>query len=381
MVFCVGLGLGAAWKLGWIPLEYLPAASGKLESSTQLEAEVTDAADQLAELPDESPAAWDVEHVEPPVQEGVNQKRNAAPEPTSEPESDEDVPIVRAERSRPVVRTPERKPRKSLVVPDEIRHANHESEAGADNQPSTPKLEFDRPPEKAATPTANRFAEVEEKLSAGEILAAHKLLSKMYWSAKGRPDAELQERLDTTAKKIFFSPQPHFIEPHVVQSGDQLQRIARKYNLSWEYLAALNKTDPKRIREGQKLKVLKGPFAAIVNLRDFALTVHLQGYYVKRYEVGIGRDGSSPIGKFPVLEKLVDPQYTDPEGKVIDGGDPTNPLGKRWLDLGDSYGIHGTIEPDSIGTASSRGCIRLRDADILQVYDFLVKGSLVEIRE
>jgi len=69
-----------------------------------------------------------------------------------------------------------------------------------------------------------------------------------------------------------------------------------------------------------------------------------------------------------------------PEG-IIPHNDPKNPLGERWIDLGDSYGIHGTIEPDSIGTAASRGCIRLRDADIIEVYNFLVNGSLVEIRE
>jgi lipoprotein-anchoring transpeptidase ErfK/SrfK len=97
--------------------------------------------------------------------------------------------------------------------------------------------------------------------------------------------------------------------------------------------------------------------------------------------VGIGKDGTSPIGKFAVLEKIENPQYTDPDGKVIEGDDPANPLGERWIGLGDSYGIHGTIDPESIGKAESRGCIRLRDADIIEVYNFLVVGSVVEIRE
>ena len=132
---------------------------------------------------------------------------------------------------------------------------------------------------------------------------------------------------------------------------------------------------------GQKLKVVKGPFAAIVDLQDFTLTVHLQGYYVKRYDVGIGKDGSSPLGKFSVQNKVENPQYTGPDGRVISGDDPKNPLGERWIDLGDSYGIHGTIDPDSIGKAASRGCIRLRDKDIVEVYDFLVRGSEVVIRK
>jgi lipoprotein-anchoring transpeptidase ErfK/SrfK len=56
-------------------------------------------------------------------------------------------------------------------------------------------------------------------------------------------------------------------------------------------------------------------------------------------------------------------------------------LGERWIDLGESYGIHGTIEPDSIGKAASRGCIRMREKDVIEVYDFLVKGSEVVIRK
>ena len=157
--------------------------------------------------------------------------------------------------------------------------------------------------------------------------------------------------------------------------------IANKYHLSWEYLARLNKTEPRRIQLGQKLKVVKGPFAAIVDLQDFALTIHLQGYYVKRYDVGIGKEDSSPLGKFAVFNKVENPQYTGPDGRVIKGDDPQNPLGERWIDLGDSYGIHGTIDPDSIGKAASRGCIRLRDKDVIEVYDFLVKDSEVVIRK
>jgi LysM repeat protein len=167
----------------------------------------------------------------------------------------------------------------------------------------------------------------------------------------------------------------------VIQQGDRLEAIAKKYQLSWEYLAKLNRTEPRRIQIGQKLKVLKGPFGAVVDLNDFALTIHLQGYFVKRYEVCIGKDGSSPIGKFSVLNKVENPPYTGPDGKVIAADDPRNPLGERWIDLGESYGIHGTIDPDSIGKAESRGCIRLRDQDIIEVYNFLVKGSEVVIRK
>lgn len=416
LVFTLGIALGLGWKLGLIPVQYGPAPSGTLEQSDQTAAEDTAGSVSGAPLADTEEAAapdWTAEQAEPPVEEGVNQKVAHA-DSEDEPQrrhADGEVELVPAFRrnlpsprprvggegqpegasasvdSPSVTATPPAFQRnmtarfkskqhdKTRSLRGSVQPAQYQIAEDNETESSEPK-----PVETSADEPADRFAAIDAKLSAGELLAAHKEMSKMFWKLKS-PDAELQSRLETTAKKIFFSPQPHFIEPHVVQSGDQLQKVAKKYNLSWEYLAALNKTDPRRIREGQKLKVLKGPFAAIISLRDFSLTVHLQGYYVKRYQVGIGKDGTSPIGKFPVLGKLVDPQYTDPDGNVIEGNDPANPLGKRWIDLGDSYGIHGTIEPDSIGQAESRGCIRLRDADIIEVYNFLVPGSTVEIRE
>ena len=169
------------------------------------------------------------------------------------------------------------------------------------------------------------------------------------------------------------------MEPHEVQPGDVLQTIAREYGVTWQYLAKLNRTKPERIRPGQKLKVIEGPFSAVIDLSDFRMTIHAHGHFVGEFPVGIGRDGTTPIGKFTVKEKLADPTYYGPEG-VVAHDDPNNPLGEYWLDLGDSYGIHGTIDPDSIGKAESKGCIRLRDADIAAVYDLLGIGSEVLIK-
>lgn len=220
---------------------------------------------------------------------------------------------------------------------------------------------------------------IDKLLDEGDTLGAHRELSKLYW-AKPDARADILPKIEKTAEIIYFSPQPHFLEPYVVQPEDQFAKFAKTYNVPWQYLARLNRVDPTRIRPGQKLKVIRGPFSAVVDLSRYELTVHAHGYFVRRFDVGIGKQGTSPVGKFKVLEKVVNPQYTDPEGRVVDADDPTNPLGERWLDLGDGYGIHGTIDPDSIGRAESRGCIRLKKQDIEDVYDLLGVGSEVVIR-
>jgi L,D-transpeptidase ErfK/SrfK len=220
---------------------------------------------------------------------------------------------------------------------------------------------------------------IDQYLQNSDLLKAHRELSKLYW-AKPNWRPAIKDRIERTANAIYFDPQPQFLQPYVVKPNDQLAVFAKKYNVPWEYLAKLNHVDAKKIQPGQQLKVIKGPFSAIVELNSYTMTVHAYGYFVRAYKIGIGKDGATPLGKFTVLKKIVNPQYTDPQGRVIDGGDPTNPLGDRWLDLGNSYGIHGTIDPTSIGKAESRGCIRLRNEDVEEVYDMLAVGSEVAIR-
>jgi hypothetical protein len=225
------------------------------------------------------------------------------------------------------------------------------------------------------------FTRIDKLLASGlpaDEIDAHRELSTLYWK---QPElrAALRERIDTLAQKIYFLNSRHYMDAYEVQPGDTLQAIARQYDVSWQYLARLNRVDPRRVRAGQRLKVIKGPFSAIVDLSDFELTVHAHGYFVTRYPVGIGKDGSSPIGKFAVLEKLVDPTYYGPDG-VVAHDDPANPLGERWIDIGNSYGIHGTIDPASIGKSESQGCIRLHNDDVEAVYDLLSIGSEVVIR-
>ena len=262
---------------------------------------------------------------------------------------------------------------------DQIQKVSNSQSAGpvADVQRAT-----------AAAPQGNGFtlpagskvdlAAAQRLVEAGDDIEAHRLMSEWYWKEPASRPAFIAQ-LEQSAKKIYLQPQPHFMDPHIVQSGQMLSTIAKEYHVPWEYLAKLNRTDAKRIKPGQKLKVIKGPFSAVVDLSDFELTIHAHGYFVKRYQVGIGRDNSSPNGSFKVLDKLPDPTYYGPT-KIIEHDDPENPLGEYWISIGDSFGIHGTIDPNSIGKAESEGCIRLRNEDIAEVYDFLSLGSEVTIR-
>lgn len=251
--------------------------------------------------------------------------------------------------------------------------------------------EFGAPdaPAAATVARADATAEVEavdltaidallEKGTTEDDIAAHRALSELYWQ---QPEvrSQLAERIERTARRIYFQPQPHYMDAYMVLTGDNLESIAKQYSVTPEYLARLNRIDRDRIRAGQSLKVIKGPFNAVVDLSDYEITLHCHGYYVYRFPVGVGKDESSPIGTFTVQDKVVNPPYYGPEGAIA-ADDPANPIGERWISIGDSYGIHGTIEPESIGKSESRGCVRMHNADVEIVYDLLTVGSEVVIQ-
>ncbi|MFM8223771.1 MAG: L,D-transpeptidase family protein [Planctomycetaceae bacterium] len=236
-----------------------------------------------------------------------------------------------------------------------------------------------RPASRSAVEEPKPLAEIDALIADNEYVTAQRELSH-WWFQRPESRQKIQARLNKLSQALYFASTPHFFEPYIVQPGDQLRQVGKKFQLSWEYLAKLNRTQPSRIRAGQKLKVVPGPFGVVASLSRFELTLHLSGSYVKHYRIGVGKDGSSPVGTFTVKNKQVDPTYYGPDG-VVSNDDPENPLGERWIDIGNSFGIHGTNEPDSIGKAESRGCLRLRHDDVVELYDFLVIGSEVRIEE
>jgi len=195
--------------------------------------------------------------------------------------------------------------------------------------------------------------------------------------------------------KTFFA-QDRLCSSYKVEKGDLLSNIGKQFNVPYELLMEINKIPrPEVLRAGTTIKVVNGPFNVKVYLSTFTMDVFLQDTFVRSFPVGIGEPGRrTPVGLWHVRAggKHVRPIYRDPDtGKVIQPEDPDYPLGSRWIDLEGldentkdetSVGIHGTKDPQSIGKASSRGCIRLHNGDVIKVYNMLVPvSSLVKVLE
>lgn len=229
---------------------------------------------------------------------------------------------------------------------------------------------------------------VQSLLERNRLADAHRELSEWYGDAHFTPeeDAHVTSLLDRLAGTVIYSREHLLERPYEVQPGDTLDRIADAYEVPWELLANINGIrDPRAVRPGDQLKVLKGPFNAYVNLSRFELVLYLNNLYAGRFHIGIGQDQETPEGTFTVLRKVENPTYYGQPG-VVDKDDPQNPLGEYAIDLGNRIWIHGTNDPQSIGRADSRGCIRLAERDIKDVFQILTSkterssGSLVQIK-
>jgi lipoprotein-anchoring transpeptidase ErfK/SrfK len=105
-----------------------------------------------------------------------------------------------------------------------------------------------------------------------------------------------------------------------------------------------------------------------------------------RYGIGVGREGFTWSGAETISRVAEWPDWIPPAAMVARqpylprwvGGGPGNPLGARALYLGNTdYRIHGTNDPTSIGKHVSSGCIRLRDADVIDLYGRVGIGTKV----
>ncbi|NQT18076.1 MAG: L,D-transpeptidase family protein [Planctomycetes bacterium] len=192
----------------------------------------------------------------------------------------------------------------------------------------------------------------------------------------------LRQKLDELSAGLIFDPQNNRrASYHVVKPGDTLSVIGQKYQIPWELLQRLNRLEGTSIRVDQRLKVVQGPFDAVIEKSKFKLSVYLGNKYVKSYDVGLGKEDSTPVGSFKVISKLKKPDWYRP-GKVLKYGDPENALGTRWIGFMKGYGIHGTWEPETVGSQSSEGCVRMLNKDVEELFDLLIKGkSKITIRK
>jgi lipoprotein-anchoring transpeptidase ErfK/SrfK len=150
---------------------------------------------------------------------------------------------------------------------------------------------------------------------------------------------------------------------------------------------------PRRTKVPAKVKTkdLRRTYGTIVTIdrNSFRLRLFKGLKLSKSYGVAVGAVGyPTPTGRFSITNKAVNPVWTAPNspwaaefaGQSVPGGSAANPLKARWMGIVNGVGIHGTGAEYSIGSRASHGCIRMRVADVIDLYPRVPVGTPVLIK-
>ncbi|MFH1593541.1 MAG: L,D-transpeptidase family protein [Candidatus Omnitrophota bacterium] len=167
-----------------------------------------------------------------------------------------------------------------------------------------------------------------------------------------------------------------------IRPGDSLTTIASRFGTTLELLKISNDLKSDLIYPGRFIKVTRTKFNILVDKSENTLWLRgSNGDIVKRYAVSTGANLSTPVGTFKIEEKLVKPVWYT-VGAVVDPDSSEYELGSRWMGLSvEGYGIHGTRDASTIGQHITKGCVRMRNEDVEELYAIVPSGTTVTIVE
>ncbi|MCP4379272.1 MAG: L,D-transpeptidase [bacterium] len=271
-------------------------------------------------------------------------------------------------------------------------------------------------PDAKSTPEALKiFNAGNVAFNANKNLEARRLLSKVVFAGglSEKLATEARNKLTYLADATIFAREIDPRDPYTLRykfkSGDLPATVERqqKLHVPDQLLVKVNGlSSAAKFQAGADYKLIKGPFHAIVHKSTFKMDLYLHRrsenlapVFIKRYDVGLGKNNSTPLGKWRLgCGALVDANGKRERGKLlkaawnpppnstqrlrIEYNMPGYPFGRKgmWISLVGldentkkliDYGIHSTDEQWSIGKQASMGCIRMRDDDIQEIYDRL----------
>lgn len=182
---------------------------------------------------------------------------------------------------------------------------------------------------------------------------------------------------------------PAFATNFAKGAGAYFAGVAEDNGVAYQ-LTNFAKIDPKWHKQVVQYHSTEPQGAVVIDTANHFLYVIFENQTALRYGVGVGREGFQWFGQARIDRKAIWPDWVPPPEMLVRqpelprfvAGGPENPLGPRALylyrdgrDLG--YRLHGTLEPWSIGSDVSSGCIRMFSEDVIDLYQRCPPGTRV----
>jgi LysM repeat protein len=215
---------------------------------------------------------------------------------------------------------------------------------------------------------ADSWTDAQKLLSENRLVEAHAALSAWY----GNPDltAEEDQRLagllGQLAGTIIYSNSSHLLEPaYIVREGDSLKSIAAQYAVPPQLLAKINGVDEQAsLRPGTKLKVVRGPFDAVLDLQRKEVSLQLRGQYA---------------GRFKIVRTGVKPEQFKNASSKLTVKEKMNARGEHYVGLDGSLGIYAEDYSATALKMPAETSVVLSARDAEDVYDILTYESKVAV--
>ncbi|HTF56146.1 MAG TPA: L,D-transpeptidase [Planctomycetota bacterium] len=264
---------------------------------------------------------------------------------------------------------------------------------------SAPAASPKQEPKQEAAPKPPQNPPYQKLMDESRFYEARRALAELFTSTDS--DAlrvELAERGMALNRRLLIStPDPRDVEFVTVAHGENPTALARRVkSLHGEpgLLFLLNGMKPGTvIRSEAKLRTARGVWTLFVDKSLFRLWLCYEGAPFKEYAICVGAEEKTPATKWTIDLKNPKPSWTAPPEWIereklknpIPYGHARNPLGEYWIGLESpgfmGFGIHGTNEPDTIGTKASNGCVRMLNADVVELAGCVWKGMPVTTME
>jgi lipoprotein-anchoring transpeptidase ErfK/SrfK len=192
-----------------------------------------------------------------------------------------------------------------------------------------------------------------------------------------------------------YQPAPNMVsqsDPTAPAAYQQPRYRAFEPDAGYEPVVAVEPSrravDPRYLRQEVSYDGKERPGTVIINTKERLLYLVKESGKATRYGIGVGRQGFTWAGTHNITSKREWPDWRPPPEmlkrqphlpRYMPGG-PDNPLGARAMYLGSTlYRIHGSNEPWTIGQAVSSGCIRMRNDDVIHLYNQVKVGTRVVV--
>jgi len=235
----------------------------------------------------------------------------------------------------------------------------------------------------SAAAFATAWADAHDKLAAGRYAEALGVLSTWHDDPSlGLEESQrLEDLLGQLAGTVIYSQQDLLLPPHVVETGETLLSIAAPLAVPWQLLAKINGVaDPAKLVAGESLKLVRGPFDAVVSVSRRRLSLRVGGNYAGTFPVVVGRRLRDRMGSaFPVVAADRPEQPTDPSGAVQAAWSQSAP---RAITLSEGLAIEGVPDPSTLTEDTIPGTsLVVSDRDLADLADILGPGSRVIVRQ